>query len=161
MTDRQIIGFISEVIMALWPDCDINKEQLRPWTKALRRFDYDIARLAAEEHYASPLGQYKQPKLFAIIEKARALTPRTNRKESVHFEPDVFVQCVENEKVGQFFAIIPPARFYNDRDYIMKAAERTRRKAEACYSGRWVTIQQTSYTKLRDQLINCRTKYQN
>jgi hypothetical protein len=157
MTDKEITGFINDVIMLLWPNWQINKEQLKAWTKSLRHFNFDISRIAAEEHYASKQGQYREPKLYDIIERARLIKNDnfTGQKPAVHFEPNVFVQCVEHKKdptkIGQFYPVIPPVKFYRDADYILRAAENARKKFEACYGGKWITLQKTSYAKMQER----------
>jgi hypothetical protein len=34
--------------------------------------------------------------------------------------------------------------------YILRAAENTRKKVEACYGGKWITLQKTSYAKMQE-----------
>ena len=167
MTTLEFQSYFEDVLEKLWPKWKTNDAQVSTWAKALKYFSYSAVRRASEEHFTSQEGSYGKPKLYAIIEKARLYQPKnTNASLSSDsasadkFEPDVFIQCVENEKfparVFSFHPVIVLARFREDRDYIMNAAENMRSRCESLYAGRWITLQQTSYKQMYNQLAEHR-----
>ena len=163
MTNVEVMNLVENVIKIHWPSFSISKELLDTWMKFLRPFDYKSAEQAVKQHYASAQGIYKNPKLYAIIEKAKFYQPKKAiaKKEKNDYEPDVFVQCIEHEndiKLFQFYPIYVRTDKQNDHDYILRAAENTRQKVESCYSGTWITVQQTTHSEMRDVLLKHRAK---
>ena len=158
MTTPEVQSYFTDVLGKLWPKWKTNDAQVSTWAKALKYFNYSAVKRATEEHFTSQEGSYGRPKLYAIVEKARVYQPGNTqaKQSSVNYEPDVFVQCVENDKkpvrVYSYKPVIVLAQFRDDRDYIMRAAENMRSRFESLYGGRWIVIQQTTADAMSKQL---------
>jgi hypothetical protein len=163
VTLKEVQSYFEDMLGKLWPNWKTNDVQISVWAKALKHFSYPVVRRATEEHFTSQEGSYGKPKLYAIIAKARLYQPVKKRSmlSLADYEPDVFVQCVENEKfpnrVYSFHAIIVEQQHLNNRDYILQAAEDSRRKCEHLYGGRWVVQQKTCYSAMYTRLAKYRT----
>ena len=164
MTQKEVVSYFESVVNKLWPNWKTNDAQVLAWAKALKHFDFSSVRRATEEHFTSQQGSYGRPKLYAIIEKARAYQPgKTPSKSEVSdYEPDVFIQCTEHETkpgyVFWFVKVTVPRQYRNNRDYVMRAAENMRRRFSECYGGRWITIQRAKESELNSQFSNHRAK---
>ena len=158
MTTLEVQSYFTDVLGKLWPKWKTNNAQVSTWAKALKYFNYSAVKRATEEHFTSQEGSYGRPKLYAIVEKARLYQPKNTNasSSSAEFEPDVFIQCVENEKfpvrVYNYKPVIVESQFCDDRDYIMRAAENMRSRFESLYGGRWIVIQQTTADAMSKQL---------
>lgn len=157
MTMQEVQSYFEDVLGKLWPKWKTNDAQVSTWAKSLKYFSFSAVRRATEEHFTSQEGSYGRPKLYAIVQKARLYQPANNQsKQSADgFEPDVFIQCVENEKfpsrVNSYKPVIVESKFRNDRDYIMSTAENMRQRFESLYGGRWIVIQQSGYDQMRSR----------
>ena len=164
MTKEQIKSYFEDVLAKLWPKWKTNDAQVSTWAKALRPFDYRAVRRAAQEHFTSQEGSYGKPKLYAIVEKARAYQPATDapRTDSADYEPDVFIQCTGHDtkpgNVCWYNAVTVAPCFRDNRDYVMSAAENMRRRFEACYGGTWIIIQQTTEHQMQQLFADHRAK---
>ncbi|MGD9109345.1 MAG: hypothetical protein PVG93_00260 [Phycisphaerales bacterium] len=161
MNQEQVCNLIEKEFRPLWPSWNINEAQLRVWINKLKPFKAAEVRQAANEHYASRAGVYLNPQLPAIVELAKKYQPRRTpvEVEPCNYDTDVFVQCIEHDnpiKLFQFFGVYVARQYQDNRDYILNAAECTRRKVESIYGGVWIVVQQTTHSAMRDELAEQR-----
>lgn len=160
MIERDVQKYFTDVIQKLWPRWEVNDFQFKTWAGVLMHLDYNAASRAAKEHYVTRDASFGSPKIHAIIELARKYQPKKAFEAKLSdYVPSVFVQCIEHKdliKLYQFFAIYVARQKQNDTDYILQAAECTRKRVEALYGGHWIIIQQTNHDQMHRQLIEYR-----
>jgi hypothetical protein len=138
VTLKEVQSYFEDMLGKLWPNWKTNDVQISVWAKALKHFSYPVVRRATEEHFTSQEGSYGKPKLYAIIAKARLYQPVKKRSmlSLADYEPDVFVQCVENEKfpnrVYSFHAIIVEQQTCYSAMYTRLAKYRTATVTSDC-----------------------------
>ncbi len=139
-------GFIESVLKGLWPDWEPKDAETRVWLWVLSKFDYEIAKVAAEQYFSEETGNWKRPKPAKFIAKANVLLQRAGKSTpQEERKTDTYVYCQEHaekpERIGWEVPIFTlKLKDQYEPDYVSQAAEQARQQHEEVYGGHWITI---------------------
>ncbi|MFC1739146.1 hypothetical protein ACFL1G_08870 [Planctomycetota bacterium] len=154
MKEDEAYKFIDEEMKPLWPEWELSDAEIPIWIHNLKCFDFKLCRKGVRDYYTTREGSFKRPKLSGIIKATIPYQEAAHpiaKSEKVESTTDVFVQCTDHDnplRMYTFCGIYVNVKKQDNHDYVMRAAERTRRKCERLYGGSWIIIQKTNRSKM-------------
>ncbi len=149
MTDEDAQRLLKKM-HSLWPDWQINDDQVEAWLRVLLGHEYSDGYKAIQSHYEE--SRWKRPALPRVkflmqAEVSRRVSPDESKKSSPVIESGVWAQCVSHpggRLVGWYVPIVCSTRSPPAEHWLLDMAEKMRDRHAAHYGGEWIVVRGAS-----------------
>ena len=137
MTESEAMEFIEKILKSHWPNWTFSGEETLVWIRELRKYNYNLAKVAVNNFYMSQTKQGKPAPahlLMALTKNARVQQQKQSNEPVLLFEI-----IKEGRKRGQrFFQNLPKP----SNQEIEACSERGRMAFNALYGGNHYVVRQ-------------------
>jgi len=148
MLRAEKIKFMDDELKGLWPDWKPTEAETRVWFGVLEKYDYEVARNAAQKYFLDTGGNFRRPKPGGFIAKASVISQgKTGKKnESDVPQTNVFISCIEAPEhhpnmTDHKIPVFPEdLSRIGDPDYVRSCAHGLAEKFRQLYEGHWIVV---------------------
>jgi len=139
MSDEDATRIIDQVLKAHWPNWNFNGEETLVWIRELRKYDYELAKIAINNFYLAQTKQGKPAPAHLLAALNRTARKQQKRESEIN-EPVLLFEIISEYRTrGQRFFCNPP----KPADPEIEAySERCRQAFNAMYGGNHIIIRQ-------------------